>query len=185
MTKLFFTLQETWPETGVFDHMDPDSSSSSKFNYFSEKRIIEILEKMSSKAQKLQGAGNTSNGSGCRVIATLFIHKKFLTWGVNSKKSNPFQVRYGKNKDSIFFHAETNAIKKAIDSVGYYDLKKNKTTLFISRVKKIPNSKKFIWGLSKPCRGCMTAIIDMDIDNVIYTLDEDKFGDKMYEIMTR
>lgn len=166
--------------------MDPDSSNSiSKFDYFSDKRIREILHKMSINAQNLRGAGNTSSGAGCRVIAAIFINKKFLTFGMNSRKSNPFQVKYGKNEESIYFHAETNAIKRAIDLVGYNDLKRAKTTMFISRVKKMPNNRNFIWGISKPCRGCMTAIIDMDIDYVIYSLDEDKVGGKMYEIMVR
>ncbi|MCX7999896.1 MAG: hypothetical protein N3A69_13250, partial [Leptospiraceae bacterium] len=43
----------------------------------------------------------------------------------------------------------------------------------IVRVKKTPNSPNFIWGLSKPCKGCLRAIIDMKVDNVIYSLDQD------------
>ncbi|MEM4396735.1 MAG: hypothetical protein QXR30_03695 [Candidatus Woesearchaeota archaeon] len=169
--------------------MDPDSSNSiSKFDYFdyfSDKRIREILHKMSLNAQNLRGAGNTSSGSGCRILAAIYINKRFLTFGTNSRKSNPFQLKYGKNIESIYFHAETNAIKRAIDLIGFEELKKSRTTLFICRVKKMPNNRNFIWGISKPCRGCMTAIIDMNINNVIYTLDEDKVGGKMYEIMVR
>lgn len=166
--------------------MDPDSSNSfSKFDYFSDKKIKETLFKMALNAQNLKGAGNTSSGSGCRVISALFINKRFLTFGFNSRKSNPFQLKYGKNVESIYFHAETNAIKRAINLIGFEELKKSRTTLFICRVKKMPNNRNFIWGISKPCRGCMTAIIDMDINYVIYSLDEDKIGGKMYEIMVR
>ncbi|MCS7317282.1 MAG: hypothetical protein NZZ41_03020 [Candidatus Dojkabacteria bacterium] len=164
--------------------MDPDSSSTKiNFDYFSEKRIFEILNKMTSIAENLQGAGNKGGGCGCRVLSAIFVNKRFLNYGYNSLKSNPFQVKYGKNEQSIYFHAETNAIKRAIDIIGYDNFIRSKITLFIVRVKKTPNSPNFIWGLSKPCKGCLRAIIDMKVDNVIYSLDQDFSNKKDYNIM--
>ncbi len=145
----------------------------------------EILDNLTLRARKLKGSGNTSSGGGCRLIAAIYINKRFVTFGYNSNKSNPFQMKYGKNDKSIFFHAETNAIKRAINLVGFDEFKRSKTTMFIVRIKKKPNSSEYIWGLSKPCRGCTTAIIDMNINNIIYTLDEDQTGVKAFEIMTR
>lgn len=149
---------------------------------FSFRDVQKILNKMASLAELLPGSGNTSSGGGCRVISAIYNKKKFITFGVNSRKSNPFQARYGKNKNAIYFHAETNALKRAHLLIGE-ELLRAKTTLFIVRIKRIPNRNKWIWGLAKPCVGCMRAIIDMKINQVIYTEDEDFFCEKRISVI--
>lgn len=150
---------------------------------FSIRDVQRILNKMASLAESLPGSGNTSSGGGCRVISALYCNrKKFITFGVNSRKSDPFQARYGKNKNAIYFHAETNALKKAYLLLGD-KLLRAKTTLFIVRVKRIPNRNIWVWGLAKPCIGCLRAIMDMKINQVIYTEDEDFFCQKKFSVM--
>ena len=106
--------------------------------------------------------------SGTRMAACVVFKHKVVAFGVNKLKSHPFQLRFGKNSDSIYLHAETDAIKNALRFVDVDDLKKS--TLYICRIKKI--SKKDCWGLSKPCSGCQKAISTFGIKNVIYSNDE-------------
>lgn len=124
-----------------------------------------------------------------RVVACLIIKKKMVFFGHNMKKSNPYQAKFGKNTKSIFFHAETNALKKALLNVDKNDLIKYKKTLFILRLKsRATTPHKKIWGMAKPCPGCMRAIIDFPggIKNIIYSLDNNSNDDnqKKFEILT-
>lgn len=167
--------------TCELNHLTYDIPSLQNFSF---RDVQKILNKMASLAESLPGSGNTSSGGGCRVISALYNKKKFITFGVNSRKSNPFQARYGKNKNAIYFHAETNALKKAYLLLGD-ELLKAKTTLFIVRVKRMPNRNIWVWGLAKPCVGCLRAIMDMKINQVIYTEDEDFFcgNEKRFSVM--
>ena len=60
-----------------------------------------------------------------------------------------------------------DAIKNAINKI---DLEKfSNSILYICRVKIY--KKKFVFGLAKPCDGCMKAISTFNIKKVYYTLD--------------
>lgn len=86
-------------------------------------------------------------------------------------KSHPMAARFSKNDQAIFLHAEVAAIKNALREVEVEDLEKME--LYICRVKKPkPFSKKWVWGLAKPCIGCQRAIAEFGLKRVVYTTDE-------------
>lgn len=112
--------------------------------------------------------------SNARLAAAIVKNNKIISIGINRKKSDPLQARFGKNEDSIYLHAEIHAIKNALREIVVEDL--SKCDLYICRVKRpSQKSNKFIWGLSKPCCGCARAIAEFGIRNVVYTTDEGNY----------
>ena len=92
-------------------------------------------------------------------------------------KSHPMAAKYGKNEHAIFLHAEVAAIKNALREIDVDDF--SKCDIYITRVKKEkPFTKKFVWGLAKPCPGCARAIAEFGFKRTIYTCDN---GD--YEVV--
>lgn len=87
----------------------------------------------------------------------------------NAVKSHPFQMRFARNSDSIFLHAETNVIRQALRHLDADDL--SKATLYVARAKINPLTHKWEMGMACPCRGCQKAIVTFDIENVFFTLD--------------
>jgi|TARA_R110000851_G_scaffold141324_2_gene279164 deoxycytidylate deaminase len=114
-----------------------------------------------------QIAINVEPVAQARIAACIVYRKNIISVGFNQKKTHPFQQKYCKNNKSIFLHAETDAIKNAINKIELDKLAKS--ILYICRVKIINN--KFTFGIAKPCDGCMRAISNFDIEKVYYTLD--------------
>ena len=106
-----------------------------------------------------------------RIAASVVYQNNIISIGFNQDKTHPFQKRYGKNDDAIYLHAETHAIKNAINKISKEKL--SKSVLYICRVKILRN--KFVFGMSKPCEGCMKAISTFDIKKVYYTLDNEGY----------
>ena len=125
------------------------------------KTIIEMLEKV---------AIASTEDTPTKLAAAVVMRNKIISIGVNQRKSHPFQKKYGRNDESIFWHAETDAIKNALKVIDVDDL--TRCDLYIVRVKKPkPKSKEWVWGLAAPCDGCRRAIATFGIRNVIYTTD--------------
>jgi len=117
---------------------------------------MDVLEKL---ALSSEGAANAK-------LASCIVYKnQVVSFGFNRLKSHPFQKKFGRNSDSIFLHAETDAIRNALKQLDIDDLKKS--TLYVCRVKKI--NKKYCWGLAKPCEGCTRAIATFNIKTVYYS----------------
>ena len=104
---------------------------------------------------------------GARIAATIVKKDKIVSFGYNHKKSHPFQAKYCKNKDAIFFHAEIHAIKNALKSIDVDEL--SKCEIYVVRAKRNMNNKVWITGLSKPCIGCERCIKVFDFKNVYYS----------------
>lgn len=120
--------------------------------------------------------------AGAKVASILVVRNEVLSVGCNLRKSHPFAARWGKNEDSIYFHAEVNSIYNALKRYEEDELQRMKTTLYVCRVKHPPSTKgDYLWGLSRPCRGCMKAIDYFKINRVVYTLDGGSPADKNYE----
>ncbi len=86
-------------------------------------------------------------------------------------KTHPYQRRYGKNEECIYWHAETAAIYTADKKLGFDKFKNS--ILYIARVKYDSTEKvSFVSGLAAPCDGCFRCIKDYGIKTVIYTLDQ-------------
>lgn len=105
-----------------------------------------------------------------RIAACLVYKNEIISFGVNQRKTHPFQAKFGTNKDSIFLHAETDCIKNALKIISIDQL--SKCALYVCRVKyEACNKNKFIFGLAKPCPGCSRAIANFGINKVYYSID--------------
>jgi tRNA(Arg) A34 adenosine deaminase TadA len=124
-----------------------------------------IFETLATVAHDIEGDGRT------RVVsAVVHRHRNIVSVGFNSRHSHPFQLRYGRNSDSIYWHAETHAIYNALRREPISTLEK--CSLYIVRLKKpFPKAKTWIPGMTKPCAGCASCIRAHGIEDVIYTTD--------------
>lgn len=112
-----------------------------------------------------------------KMAAAIVQRNRIISVGINSMKTHPLQAKYGKNKHAVFLHAEIAAIKNALREIEVDDFAK--CDIYIARIKKErPFTKKYVWGLAKPCCGCERAIAEFGIKRVIYTCDNGK-----YEVM--
>lgn len=140
----------------------PEETETSSGNRHS--RYLNILSKVAADIIT-PAKGNT------RISAAIVYKNDIVAFGVNTRKSHPFQAKFGKNEDAVYLHAETDAIKNALKYITVEELEKS--TLYICRVKFTDtHRKKMIFGLSKPCCGCARCISTFGIKNVIYSLDE-------------
>lgn len=109
-----------------------------------------------------------------RLIAAVAHRGNILSFGSNSMRSHPFQQRFGRNSDAMFWHAETNAIYNFLRRHNSDDL--SKTSLYVMRIKRpSESSKNWVLGMSRPCKGCQKCIMDFGIPRVIYTTDHQTF----------
>jgi deoxycytidylate deaminase len=102
-----------------------------------------------------------------RLASAIVYKNEIISIGINQRKSHPFQAKFSKNEDSIYLHSETDAIKNALKQISIDEL--SDSVLYVCRVKII--NKKFVFGIAKPCCGCMRAISNFGIKKVYYTLD--------------
>lgn len=117
------------------------------------------------------------------VSAALVYRNKIISFGTNQMKTHPYQMRYGKNKQCVFWHAETLAIYNA-DKKMKFD-KISKSTLYVARIKYENTEKEnFVSGLALPCDGCMRCIKEYGIKNVIYTLDHIEDTKENYGVLS-
>lgn len=128
--------------------------------YNPTERIFSALEKIAIDNEGVQGR--------FKLAAAITYKKQILTVGINSMKSHPLQTEYGKNVDSIYLHAEIDAIRKALKIMPEEYLLK--CDMYILRIKK-DYDHNWIRGLARPCCGCMKAIKDYGIKRVYYTKD--------------
>jgi tRNA(Arg) A34 adenosine deaminase TadA len=124
--------------------------------------------------EKVAIAIDSSTITRARLAACLVYKNEILSIGVNKLKSHPFQLKFSRHEDSIYLHAENDCIKNALKIVDTDIL--SKCTMYICRVKYHDSFRKtFMWGLSKPCSGCMRAIATFDIAKVVYTCDDGNY----------
>lgn len=120
-------------------------------------------------------AKNAQPAFGKRLCAIIAIRGKIISIGFNREKSHTFQTKFQSRDECIFPHAEIDAIKSALRVVDEEEL--SKATMYVVRVKKKPNSKKFYTGMAKPCDGCQEAIKNYNIKTVFYTTDEGTYDE--------
>ena len=125
----------------------------------------------------------TSNHPKVWVAAALVHRGRVISYGVNNMKTHPYQHKYGRNNECVYWHAETLAIYNADKKLGFR--KFSKSELYVVRLKYDSSDKiKLIQGLAKPCPGCMRCIDDYSIPSIIYTLDHHEKSTSHYGIMT-
>tara|TARA_Y100000310_G_scaffold34476_1_gene32642 strand:+ start:621 stop:1031 length:411 start_codon:yes stop_codon:yes gene_type:complete len=126
-------------------------------------RDFRIIDQLFKLAQDVPAIGSA------RFAACIVSGTSFVSYGFNQKKSHPFQAKYAKNVDAIYLHSETDAIKNALKRISPDELEK--CSLYITRAKRDEENKRWLYGLAKPCIGCVAAIDDFDLKRVIYSLD--------------
>lgn len=104
-------------------------------------------------------------------IASALVHRnKVISYGVNQMKSHPYQSRYARNQEAIYWHSETSALYTADKKLGFD--KFSNSVLYIARLKYESTKKDtLISGICLPCEGCMRCIKHYGIKTVIYTTD--------------
>ena len=106
-----------------------------------------------------------------KMAAGIVYRNRLVSTGVNSYKTHPLMLEYGKNEDAIFLHSEIDAIKNALRVIP--EEKLQKCDIYILRLKRSLDKKSWIHGLAKPCCGCARAIVSFGIRNVYWTEDYD------------
>ncbi len=105
-----------------------------------------------------------------KLAAGIVYRGHLIATGVNSYKTHPLMLGWGKNSDSIYLHAEIDAIKNALRLVTQAQL--TKCDIYIVRVKRPDNGKNgWVEGLAKPCPGCRRAIESFGLKRVLWTED--------------
>ena len=105
-----------------------------------------------------------------KLAAGIVYKRSLIAVGVNSFKTHPLMLRYGKNDQSVYLHAEIDVIKNALKVIDVADLEQ--CDLYVYRVKKAAQySPRWITGLARPCSGCQRAIEAFGVRNVFYTTD--------------
>lgn len=118
-----------------------------------------------------------------KLAAAVILKNSVISTGNNSRRTHPFQAKYGKNPMAICMHAEVNAIRNSLNHLDAADFKR--ATIMVYRVKKVNLSSKsrteWVDGLAKPCEGCMRAIIEFGFKKIVYSTDKNG----VYEIAER
>jgi tRNA(Arg) A34 adenosine deaminase TadA len=118
-----------------------------------------------------------------RVAASLYVKNELVAIGWNSDRSDPLQAQFSKHPESIYLHAEIDAIKAAMRRYSPEEIRDLKTTLYISRIKLGTGSsddRTPMWGMSCPCPGCQAAIHHFHIKRTVFTLDQVRTGGQMW-----
>lgn len=105
-----------------------------------------------------------------KLAASLVINRDIVSVGINTMRSHPIQKKFGKTNESIYLHAEINAIVNGLNHVSKEALRN--ASLYIFRVKKDsndPTREHWVDGLSCPCEGCASAILAFKIKKVIHS----------------
>lgn len=137
----------------------------------SEDRFLNYLEKI---AEAIPAAAHNRRGRvlRTRIAACITYKSEIISVGINQLKSHPFQAKFSRHEESIFLHAETDAIKNALKHIDVDQL--SKCTLYVCRVKYDEQKSKKVQmrGMCKPCEGCQRAIATFNINKVVYTCDD-------------
>lgn len=105
-----------------------------------------------------------------RIASAIVYRKEIIGLGVCRKHSHPLQKRFARNPESIYIHAEVDAIRNVLRKYSPKVLRSS--TLIVVRQKFLDNTKScFVDGLAKPCEGCQEAILYYKIPQVEWTTD--------------
>jgi deoxycytidylate deaminase len=111
-----------------------------------------------------QASAATSTHPKAQIGAVLVLDKSIISIGVNGEKSHPLQAKYNEFRfqdDGCkhLLHAEIAALAKG----RWYQSLAN-ATMYIYRTMKEGGH-----GICRPCPGCLQALKDHRIQNIIYT----------------
>ena len=139
-------------------------------------KYFSLLEKI---AKDVPASAHNRIVPRARLAACIVYRNEIVSFGINQLKSHPFQAKFSKNKEAIYLHAETNALTKARKRLTMDEFANS--SLYVCRIKYSNTLRKHtVWGLSKPCDGCIRAAAAFNIKKVCYTCD-----DGGYEVLLR
>lgn len=133
-----------------------------------EKIIIDLLFELSNDMEKVGNAKHAAAVVKKGVIYSI---------GVNSEKSDPMQYRFSNDDNKTARHAEMVAIKRALAKLRVKTLEGY--TLFVIRSKG-DGKGGCMYGNSRPCEACQTAIDTYGIDKLVYSVDGGYKVEKLY-----
>lgn len=114
----------------------------------------------------------SSDHHRCKHSALISYKNHVISVACNRIKSHPFQKKFGRAEEAIFLHAEVSAISQALKRITLKQL--SKSVMHVVRVSINSDDNPFFC-YSKPCKGCMRAIEEFDIQKVLYTNEDGKF----------
>lgn len=97
-----------------------------------------------------------------RHAAAIVFKNKVIAVGRNGLKTHPIMKKFGRNKHSIYLHAEMDAIVRTINLYGVDIL--SRCSLYVLRINKEGKVRS-----SCPCYGCSKAIDFFKIPTVYHT----------------
>lgn len=128
-------------------------------------KAIELLEKIARDVPAVKSA---------RIASSIYINNRLISIGTNQNKTCPFQAKYVRNsKCGSLIHSEINCLKNALRRINVDDL--SHATMYICRMKYLNSSEscdKMEWGMSRPCSGCMGALIGFGLKRIVFTTNE-------------
>lgn len=126
-------------------------------------KIFDMLERLAVENPGLHGRYKLSAG--------VVFRNNLIATGVNSYKTHPLMLQFGKNSESIFIHAEIDAIKNALRLITQDQLAK--CDLYIMRVKRpSEHARNWVRAMARPCSGCQRAIASFGLKNVYHTNED-------------
>ena len=123
-------------------------------HHFPNTTILKYLTKLAMNNEGVKGKW--------KLAAGVVLKNNLLATGVNSYKTHPMMLKYGKNSEAIFIHAEIEALKNALRLVEPVIL--TKCDLYVVRVRRDGS-----YGCARPCVGCGRAISEFGLRNVYWT----------------
>ena len=109
---------------------------------------------------------NLERVANARIAAAVVYRGCIVSLETNQFKSHPFQALYSRNEESVYWHAETNAIHSALRKLSNKQL--SQSALYVCRLDQSHNRC-----LAKPCEGCMKAIHRYKIKRLFYTTSQE------------
>lgn len=118
-----------------------------------------------------------------KVAAALVYKGEIISIGVCSVKSHTLQKKYRRirpwsnpNNEGTYRHAEIDALIKgqkrlaALKGSRGSNIPLKKCTMYVARVKRANSfATDYVSGMAKPCEGCMKALTEAGIVNIVYT----------------
>ena len=112
--------------------------------------------------------------SQARIASSVYYKNSIISVGFNRNKTHPLQKKFGRNEESIYLHAEIDAIIQARKYLTEDEIKSS--IIYTARRKFLLNTNTEVWGLARPCEGCMKAIRTFGFKMVYYSKDEERVG---------
>ena len=130
-------------------------------------RIVNMNHEKILKNLLILASDNYRFNKSAKLAAAIVYRNETISYGFNDIKTHPLQHKFYKNVHALHLHAEIDELKNAIKRITLEQLKSS--TLYIARSRIINNVN--VSGNSKPCLGCLSAILAFQIPRVFYTLD--------------